>query len=115
MCTELGHLLFLQLLEQTQGSYSTGPSSILVRKGRGLKSKCRRAVLPPEAPGQGPSCPFQLLGAPGVPRLWLCPSTLPPSSRGLSSVSRLSLHPAEDPPLALGFIHSSKMISFQHL
>ena len=32
---------------------------------RRVRSRCPRAALPPEAPGEGPSCPFQLLGAPG--------------------------------------------------
>ena len=45
-------------------------------------------VLPPEAPGEGPSCLFQLLGAPGGPGLVAASlPALPPSSRGFSSVS----------------------------
>ena len=36
---------------------------------RRLRSRCPRAALPPEAPGEGPSRLFQLLGAPGVPGL----------------------------------------------
>jgi len=47
-----------------------------------------RARLPPEAPGQGPSCLHQLLGAPGSPGLVAASLlSLPPSSRGFSSVS----------------------------
>ena len=42
-------------------------------------------VLPPEAPGEGPSCLFQLLGAPGGPGLVAASlPCLPPSSRGFS-------------------------------
>ena len=45
-------------------------------------------VLPPEAPGEGPSCLFQLLGAPGGPGLVATSlPSLSPSSRGFSSVS----------------------------
>lgn len=34
------------------------------------------ATLPPEALGEGPSCLFQVLGAPGVLGLWPHPSNL---------------------------------------
>ena len=55
---------------------------------RRLRSRCSRAALPPEAPGEGPSCLFQLLGAPGVPGLVAASlPSLPLSSRGFSSVS----------------------------
>lgn len=41
--------------------------------------------VPPEAPGRGPSCLFQLLAAPRVPWLVAAPLKSPPlSSRGLS-------------------------------
>ena len=43
------------------------PSPILGT--RRLRSRCPRAAVPPEAPGEGPSRLFQLLGAPGVPGL----------------------------------------------
>lgn len=36
-----------------------------------VESRCRRAVLPSEAPGEGPACLVQRLGAPGAPGLWL--------------------------------------------
>lgn len=41
----------------------------------GRKSRCRRAELPPEAPGEAPSCLLRLLGAPDAPWL-LAPSLL---------------------------------------
>ena len=45
-------------------------------------------VLPPEAPGQCPSCLFQRLGAPGGPGVVAASLLfLPLSSRGFSSVS----------------------------
>ena len=45
-------------------------------------------MLPTEAPGQGPSCLFQVLGAPGGPGLVAASlPSLPPSSHGFSSVS----------------------------
>lgn len=58
---------------------------------RRLRSRCPRAVLPPEAPGEGSSCLLQLLGAPGGPGLVTASlPSLPPSSRGFSvSVSPL--------------------------
>ena len=52
---------------------------------RGVPGPC---FLPPEAPGEGPSCLFQLLGAPGGPGLVATSlPSLSPSSRGFSSVS----------------------------
>ena len=55
---------------------------------RRLRSRGPRAALPPEAPGEGPSCLFQRLGVPGGSGLVAAflPS-LPPSSHGFSSVS----------------------------
>nr|KAF6480867.1 hypothetical protein HJG59_010661 [Molossus molossus] len=36
-------------------------------RARSLRSRCHGAMLPPEAPGEGPSCLSQLLRAPGIP------------------------------------------------
>ena len=55
---------------------------------RHLRSRAPRAALPPEAPGEGPSCLFQVPGAPGGPGLVAASLlSLPLSSRGCSSVS----------------------------
>ena len=62
------------------------PSRVL--ETRPLRSSGPRAVLPPQDPREGPSCLFQLLGAPGGPGLVAASfPSLPPSSRGFSSVS----------------------------
>ena len=53
-----------------------------------LRSSSPRVTLPAEAPGEGPSCLFQRLGAPGGPGLVAASlPALPPSSHGFSSVS----------------------------
>ena len=45
--------------------------------------RCPRAELPAEAPGEGPSCLFQLLGAPGI-HSW-AGGHLPPTSASVST------------------------------
>ena len=50
--------------------------------GQTLRAKSGRATLPPKAPGEGPSCPFQPLGTPGDPLLWPHPPPLPLTSQG---------------------------------
>ena len=59
--------------------FITSAKTLLPNKeGPVLRSRCPRAALPPEAPGEGPSRLFQVLGAPGVPGLgsWPHPSHL---------------------------------------
>ena len=54
-----------------------------VLETRRPRSQCPRAELPAEAPGEGPSCLFQLLGAPGVSP-W-AGGRLPPVSASVST------------------------------
>lgn len=41
-----------------------------------LRSRCGQGLAPSAAPGEGPSCLFQFLGAPGGLGLWPCYSSL---------------------------------------
>ena len=67
--------------------------------------RCPRAELPAEAPGEGPSCLFQLLGAPGV-HPW-AGGRLPPVSASASTWLLLCVHVSPLPCLirtvSLGF------------
>ena len=51
------------------GMKATGLYCLSVLETRCLSSRCHQGWFYPEAPGEGPSCLFQLLGAPGVPGL----------------------------------------------
>lgn len=56
------------------GLKTTGIRLLPFQEARCPKSRCRRAVLPPEAPGEGPPCLLQCLGAPGS---WAVAASLP--------------------------------------
>ena len=52
-----------------RGLKTTGSHVLLALETGSRRSRAGRAVLPPEAPGDGPSCLLRLLQAPGVPGL----------------------------------------------
>ena len=63
---------------------------IIALETRHLRSRCPRAELPAEAPGEGPSRLFQLLGAPGT-HPW-AGGRLPPISASVSTWLLLCVH-----------------------
>lgn len=74
---------------RNSSSLSSGHQSLRSRRGRATEIQVRQAQAPSRGSGRGgPSCLFQLLGAPGVPGL-VAPSlpSLPPSLCGFSSAS----------------------------
>ena len=71
-----------------QGLKATQSHWAQVLGDRRLRSRGPGAVLPPQAPREGPFCLFQLLGAPSGPELVVTSLlSLPPSLCGFSSVS----------------------------
>ena len=74
----------------TNGGSEEQKPILSILETKRLRSRCLRAGLPPEAPGEDPSRLFQLLEAPGVPGLVATSVQSPsPSSRGLSCVCPL--------------------------
>lgn len=77
-----------------------GPTGWQTAAGR--KSRCGPAALPPSAPGVGPYCLTQLLGALGV--LWLVAPSLWSLPRGPRAIARLCICILSSPgALASGF------------
>lgn len=52
--------------EHRPGASNAEMQALTVQDCAGPKSRCGQAGLPPKAPGEGPSCSFQLLGAPSA-------------------------------------------------